>query len=207
MCVNNEISELILNWYREKGRLFPWRDKGRKPYEILIAEMLLQRTTAQNVKKYYLSFLHKFPNLKDIDNASLDELEIILKNLGLLKRGKFLKEIAKKLSSNEYIIPNSKEELMKLKGIGDYISSAIVTFGYDINTPIIDSNIKRISQRLWNIKNIDNIKNTLLKITKKQFKKVYFGLLDICWYFCRAPLPKCENCPLNKKCSYFKMKI
>lgn len=202
--MNSELAKNIHNWYIKNGRKFPWREKINSVYEIMIAEILLQRTTAKNVEKFYPIFLKKFPNLSELKKASINDLEQILKNMGLLKKAIYLKEIAEELEKKNYQFPDNKSDLMKLKGIGDYISSAIMTFGFNENTPIVDSNIKRFAQRFWKINNIEDIKKNLFVLTKNNFREIYFGLLDICWYFCKAPIPRCDECPLRQDCLFFK---
>lgn len=197
-----KIAETILRWYEENGRNFLWRKNTITPYKIMVAEILLQRTTAKSVNKFYHMFIKKYQNLDKLDKAKKIDLEEILSNLGLLYKAKIFKKIARTLKENEYEIPDTKEELMELYGIGDYISSAILTFGFGKNTPIVDSNIRRFSSRFWKLKDEEKIKNKLLILTKNDTKKVYFGLLDICWFYCRAPEPKCGDCPLKILCPY-----
>ena len=201
----NLTREKIYLWFLKNGREFPWRDKNRTSYEVLVAEILLQRTTAKSVEKHYLNFLKKFPNFKAIENAELDNLHQILRDLGLMYKAKIFKKIAEQLRDNEYKIPKKKEKLLKLYGIGDYISSALLTFGFNFNTPIVDSNIRRFSLRFWNIKDLNLIKEKLLNLTMENTREVYFGLLDICWFYCRAPKPKCLDCPLISSCLKFNL--
>lgn len=199
---NKKTAELIINWYKDNGRQFLWRMKEKNPYDIMVAEILLQRTTAKSVEKFYTQFLEKYPDLKTLETAKMEELEDILSNLGLLYKATIFKKIAQKLKENNYKIPKTKRELMDLYGIGDYISSAVLTFGFDINTPIVDSNIRRFASRFWNLTSDDLIKEKLIGITSINIKEIYFGLLDICWYYCRAPKPQCENCPLKNICIF-----
>ncbi|MBD3213431.1 MAG: hypothetical protein GF311_12560 [Candidatus Lokiarchaeota archaeon] len=197
-----KIAETILTWYEENGRNFLWRINPNTPYKIMVAEILLQRTTAKSVHKFYHNFIKKYPNLDKLDKAEKKDLEEILSNLGLLYKAKIFKKIAHTLKENEYEIPDTKDKLMELYGIGDYISSAILTFGFSKNTPIVDSNIRRFSSRFWKLKDEQQIKKKLIVLTKNDMKKVYFGLLDICWFYCRAPEPNCGDCPLKKCCPY-----
>lgn len=199
---NKKTADLILNWYKDNGRQFLWRKKTKNPYDIMVAEILLQRTTAKSVEKFYPQFIEKYPDLKTLELAKMKDLEEILSNLGLLYKAKIFKKIAQKLKESDYIISKNKEDLMDLYGIGDYISSAVLTFGFDINTPIVDSNIRRFASRFWNQTTDNLIKEKLIGITLKNMKEIYFGLLDICWYFCRAPKPQCGNCPLKSVCIF-----
>src|SRR6185295_7449714 len=64
----------VLRYYRKNGRTFPWRESGRTPYEILIAEMLLRRTTASAVAKIYNAFVGQFPSVTHMKQCSLREI-------------------------------------------------------------------------------------------------------------------------------------
>ena len=200
MVSMNKIAKTILTWYEENGRNFLWRKNPSSPYEIMVAEILLQRTTAKSVHKFYPTFIKKYPDLDKLGQAEENDLEDILSNLGLLYKAKIFKKIARKLQEKNYEIPETKNDLMELYGIGDYISSAILTFGFEKNTPIVDSNIRRFASRFWELEDEKRIKKKLLSLTKDNTKKIYFGLLDICWFYCRAPEPKCEECPLKQFC-------
>jgi len=203
MKKNEKIANEILTWYKKNGRDFLWRDESRTPYEVMVAEILLQRTTAKSVAKFYPRFIEKYPTLERLEKAKIEDLEDILSNLGLLYKAKIFKKIAQKLKkTNKYKIPDEKEDLIELYGVGDYISSAILTFAFNKNTPVIDSNIIRFSSRFWKVNSKNLIKEKLINLTSKNPRKIYFGLLDICWYYCRAPEPKCEDCPIKAHCKY-----
>jgi len=198
-----DISVQLINWYKKKGRKLPWRDDSRNGYEILIAEVLLQRTTAVSVNKIYEKFLKRFPNFETIFLSNEKELLKIISNLGFHFRTKVLKRIAQQLKQRNYEIPKEKEELLKLYGIGDYMASAIRVFMFNINDPILDSNMRRISERFWGCENDEEMKAQLFELAEELPKVTYCALLDLCWFICRAK-PKCSICPINRHCLFFK---
>ena len=86
----------LLYWFKSNRREFPWREEGLSNYEIIISEILLQRTKAETVAKYYHVFLGKYPDWQSLINATIKDLEKILKPLGLNKhRAKRLNKIIK----------------------------------------------------------------------------------------------------------------
>ena len=75
----------LLKWFDENQRIFPWREDRATKYQQIVSEILLQRTKAETVAKYYDTFFFKFPDWNALANASLEELEEIMKPLGLYR--------------------------------------------------------------------------------------------------------------------------
>ena len=75
----------LLKWFDENQRIFPWREDRATKYQQIVSEILLQRTKAETVAKYYDTFFSKFPDWNALANASLEELEEIMKPLGLYR--------------------------------------------------------------------------------------------------------------------------
>src|SRR5438876_9953729 len=73
----------LLSWFARNGRSFPWREPGRTPYEVVVAEILLQRTTAAGVARAYSRFVERYPSWVALAQAPLNGLENALRPLGL----------------------------------------------------------------------------------------------------------------------------
>src|SRR5712691_1264230 len=73
----------LLSWFARNGRSFPWREQGRVPYEVVVAEILLQRTTAAGVARAYSGFVERYPSWDTLAHAPLNNLEAALRPLGL----------------------------------------------------------------------------------------------------------------------------
>ena len=202
------IQKDIIKWYNEKWdkglNKYPWRIGKKNPYQILIAEILLQHTTAKAVKenKSYQIFLEKYPTINELKNATLNELEEIFKPLGLYnqKSKRILSFINKLVIIFDGIIPNKKEDLLSLPGIGEYIANAILTFSYGQKEVPLDNNLKRIAFNVWNIKKKKDLIKFYKKLANSNPKKIYWALFDIGRFHCRKPIPNCDNCPLNQYC-------
>ncbi len=199
-----EIHKKLLNWFKINGKEYLWRSTHNNPYEILIAEIMLQRTTAISVSRMYEKFLLEFPDLKAIQESDIKRIEQYFLNLGLTHKTSYLKTIADTLKDKYFEIPKKYEDLINLKGIGDYISRAIRVYAFGkIDFPI-DSNIKRITERAFNLNTDEKRRKFIKKIIKNEPKIINWALLDIGWCYCRGPKPKCNNCPLLNFCSYAK---
>lgn len=198
----------LLIWFQKCKRDFPWRRK-KNPFDLLIAEFMLQKTNATSVLKVYESFLKKFPNMKSIYETKQAVLEEELKDLGLYKRrARDLKKIAEILRESE-VIPQTKEDLFQLPGIGNYMANAILCFGFGKKIPIVDANVGRIISRFFNFevksapsrdKKLFSFLEELIPDNAREFN---YALLDFGALTCKAQKPKCEECPLNSKCSFF----
>ena len=198
----------IITWYQNKWKQgvnkYPWRLEKKSPYEILIAEILLQHTTAKAVidNNSYETFLNKYPNIQMLSKANLEDLREIFKPLGLYNQ-----KSERILMLTKYIlekcigkIPNDKDILLNGPGIGEYIANAILTFAFNQNEVPLDNNLKRIALNVWNIKKKEDLINLYKKLATSNPKLIYWALFDIGRFHCRKPIPKCIGCPLIKYC-------
>ncbi len=140
----------LLKWGHDNFRPFPWRT-NMSPYSILVAEILLKRTTASAVSTVFNGFMKLYPNPQALSKANPVDLENILSRIGYhKKRSKNLIEIASVITQKfNGEVPNTKNELLEIPFIGDYTANAILTFGNDIATAIVDSNVIRIISKLF----------------------------------------------------------
>jgi len=203
------VRERILEWYKDNKRDFPWR-KSKSLFQILITEILLQKTIALNVKNIYNDFFTKYPDFSEINNADLTKLQSDIKSLGLSnKRAKILKDLSKMIITDyEGEIPHDPEMLRKINGIADYVSSAFVCFGLNHRTFFFDVNIKRFIQRIFAPQdekvNLETIYTELDKLLpKNDFKYLYWAILDFGSLICSKNKPKCELCPISDSCVYY----
>jgi A/G-specific adenine glycosylase len=200
----------LLKWGREHFREYPWRDPSATPYEVLIAELLLKRTTATATARVYLDFLTRFPTLKDIDKSTEKDLSKALSTIGLQQqRAKFIKALASYLTVNySGTVPCKLEELLNVPGLGEYSAKAVMSFGCKTPTAIVDANVKRILIRVFQNtipekptdRYIQHIADLLLPF--KSHREYNFALLDLGSLICRYINPLHDKCPLSKICDY-----
>jgi len=203
------IRKKLLDWYNENKRDYPWR-KSKNLYQILITEILLQKTIAINVSNMYNDFFTKYKGFADIFKADINQLQSDIEILGLSnKRAKILKDLsAMVLKEYNGEIPLDPEILKEINGIADYVSNAFLCFGLDKRTLFIDVNIKRFVSRAFESSNskvkIDVIKANLNKLLPKtNCKHMYWAILDFGNKICSKKNPKCELCPLSENCLYY----
>lgn len=212
-----EISYLrrkIIIWFKKHGRVFPWR-QTKDPFCILIAEMMLRRTKADQVISVYDNFLRKFKDINMLADADINQVRNILYPLGLSWRIpgfiKMARELREKYQSR---IPSNREQLKSLPGVGDYVAGAVLSFAYDKNEWIVDSNIVRIFRRFFGISTSHEGRRDrhIIEIAKNyssgpDIRSALFGILDLAALVCHPRDPYCKGCPLKKKCFYYSQRL
>lgn len=196
-------SKVIIKWERLHFADFPWR-KTTDGWHSLVAEMMLQRTNANQVLPVYNRFCMLYPNPEDY---SIEENCNIFNSLGLKWRNIKLKELTEIIAKCE--IPIEKNQLMELPGIGDYIASAYRSLHLGIRDIIIDSNVVRILGRFFGFltdpetRRSKKLRELADKLTpQKNFKIYNYGLIDFSRNICKIK-PSCYTCCLKKKCNYY----
>tara|TARA_B100000497_G_scaffold10448_1_gene11698 strand:- start:2369 stop:3439 length:1071 start_codon:yes stop_codon:yes gene_type:complete len=199
----------LLTWHQfVNKRLMPW--KGVKdPYKVWLSEIILQQTRVEQGMKYYHAFLRNFPTIKDLADASEDEVLRLWQGLGYYSRARNLHFTAKDIVKNyEGQFPQSFIELLKLKGVGRYTAAAIASFVYKEPVAVLDGNVIRVLSRYLGIdtpfdtgkgrKVFENKANELLD--KENPDKFNQAIMDFGATVCKPKKPSCEVCPLALNC-------
>jgi len=206
-------SQLLLTWFEDNQRSFPWR-QTRDPYKILLAEIFLRKTNAAKVLTVYADFLERYPRIEAIAQAKESDLADFLRPLGLYQcRAKYLANLAKiVINKHQGEIPNSKLELLGLPGVGDYIANALLCFAFDESVPLLDTNIIRIALRVFSLEsNKKRARDDPIMwqaigqiLPKTKARAFNLALLDLAATICRPKNPQCEDCPVFSICDYYR---
>jgi A/G-specific adenine glycosylase len=197
----DEIAARLQSWCSTKCRRYPWREKA-DPYAILLAEFLLQRTKAETVAKFFVQVLSRYKDIRELASARKEELNEFFSKLGLLYRAERILETAAMIVERYGgVIPCDMNQLLKLRGVGVYMASAILNFGCGIPTPVIDKNVMRVMNRLFNVTKESVGREIILKLYKYgDHKAVAYALIDLGATICTEP-PRCNECPLDSICA------
>ena len=194
------IHENIQNWYQKHGRLdLPWRNTDNL-YYIYISEVMLQQTQVKTVlERYYLPFIKRFPTLKALGEAPLDDVLKMWEGLGYYNRAKNLHQTATLVE----ILPQKIDKLITLPGIGKNTAHAIAAFAFKQPVPVMEANVKRILCRLYRLE--DPGEKQLWQIADKMLDRLHSfnynqAMMDIGAMICLSGNPKCESCPLMDFC-------
>lgn len=202
----------LLRWFRTHGRSFPWREPGRTAYEILVAEILLQRTTAAKVAQAYNAFLKRYPSWSSLAHTSLQDLQDHLKPLGLwLQKALAFQSLAKAIQERKGSLPASRAELEHLPGIGQYIANSVLLTFYKQPEPLVDVNMARVLERFFGPRKLADIRydSYLQTLARRVVKtenslQVNWAILDLGALVCKYSTPLCLQCPLRSKCEFYK---
>lgn len=205
------VTEKLAKWYEKNGRELPWRVKGGahgNPYQVWISEIMLQQTTVKTVGPYFDRFLKRFPDVRTLAAAPVEDVLLLWQGLGYYTRARKLHECARVLVE-EYggVFPADRAKLLKLPGIGPYTSAAIASFGFNLPEAVVDGNVIRVLTRLkgWRepVANItDGINAFADELTQASSCPADHAsaMMDLGSGVCTPKSPLCPFCPLNKDC-------
>ena len=197
--------ENLVQWFRWNRRDFPWRRPGLSPWQVLLVEMCLHRTKADQVAKVAdeLISLGQTPD-SFLNNAGA--LEPALASLGLFWRAENLCSAAEFIKNQKNgRVPDNWQELITVPGVGDYIASAILCFAFGRPSVLLDTNTLRIARRISG----EHLKQSKWQIRLSLHELAGDGgadaewnqaLLDLGALVCKAQAPKCGDCPVRNHC-------
>lgn len=201
-------SNSLIQWYLQNKRDLPWRNT-LSPYHIWLSEIMLQQTRVAQGLPYFLSFTASFPTVFDLANADEEQVLKLWQGLGYYSRARNLhgtaKYIAFELKGN---FPENYNDLLKLKGVGEYTAAAIASFSYNEAVPVVDGNVFRVLSRYFDIETdiaSSGAKKEFIELAKELMPNdnpaifnqaiMEFGALQ-----CVPKNPDCEKCVLNSGC-------
>ena len=200
----------LLDWGSINMRDFVWR-RTRDPFQILIAEILLQRTKAEQVEPVYSRLTEEYSSPEDMAKAIPEDLAKLTRSLGLAYRGPRLREIAQVIV-NRYkgLVPSSEEALLQLPGVGRYVANAVLCFAFGMAVPLVDTNTLRVTSRVFSRpvtteshKKKDSWDFMSMIMPKDNARKFNFSILDFANLICTAKNPSHEKCPISGICDFY----
>jgi A/G-specific adenine glycosylase len=201
----------LLTWYRVELRNLPWRSTG-DPYAILVSEIMLQQTQVDRVLPKYAQFLAAFPTLSDLAAASTAEVISVWAPLGYNMRAVRLQSIARQvIAEYDGHIPDTIDDLLKLKGIGRYTAGAIACFAYHKQVATVDTNIYRVLHRIFlGLEHPEPKLNndSMLSLAEQVLPdgEAYDwnqALMDLGATICTSNNPQCTRCPVQQTCAAY----
>lgn len=178
-------------------------------YELLIAIVMSAQTTDKRVNMVNKVLFKKYQSVKELSEASLEDIEKIIKPIGTYKKkAVFIKEIATKLiNDNIKVIPNDREYLSSFPGVGRKTINVFLSVIYNEPLVAVDTHVNRVSKRLKLAKDGDDVleveKKLMKKIPKDKWNKVHHQLVFFGRYKCKSISPLCTDCKLKDICKYY----
>ncbi|GLV60181.1 (Fe-S)-cluster assembly protein [Dictyobacter sp. S3.2.2.5] len=205
------VQSALLSWYEQEQRPLPWRETT-DPYAILVSEVMLQQTQVDRVLPKYQQFLAAFPTLVELAKASTADVIAVWVPLGYNRRAVSLQSIARQvLADYDGRIPDTIDELLKLKGVGRYTAGAIACFAYRKQVATVDTNIRRVLHRVFlGLEHPDPKANDaqMLALAEQVLPMGHAynwnqALMDMGATVCSSGNPLCGDCPLQQQCAAY----
>ena len=209
-----DFSNSLLSWYLQNKRDLPWRNTAN-PYSIWLSEIILQQTKVAQGLPYYMSFIEAFPTVLHLAKADEEQVLKLWQGLGYYSRARNMHKTAQIISFDyNGKFPDNFNELIKLKGVGDYTAAAIASFAFNEVVPVVDGNVFRVLSRYLDIETdiaSSKAKKEFSALAKELMPKnnpalfnqaiMEFGALQ-----CVPKNPNCNNCIFNTSCAALQKK-
>jgi A/G-specific adenine glycosylase len=199
----------VVRWQRTHGRHdLPWQGT-RDPYRVWLSEVMLQQTQVATVLRFYAPFLERFPDVRALAGAPLDDVLARWSGLGYYSRARNLHRCAQAVVTGHHgEFPRSAAVLATLPGIGRSTAAAIAAFCFGERAAILDGNVKRVLARvraferdLGEPKAVDALWREAEALLPARDVDVYTqGLMDLGATICLARSPQCLLCPVQAAC-------
>ncbi|MCT8136937.1 A/G-specific adenine glycosylase [Anaerobacillus sp. CMMVII] len=210
-----QFQEDLLTWFKGNQRDLPWR-LDQDPYKVWVSEIMLQQTRVETVIPFFNRFLDKFPTIEALATAEEGEVLKAWEGLGYYSRARNLQAAVREVHEQyNGVVPDSKTEISKLKGVGPYTSGAILSIAYGKPEPAVDGNVMRVISRIFasyddiskqktRVK-FEGIISTLISVDDpSSFNQ---GLMELGALICTPTSPSCSICPVQKHCLAFEEHI
>ena len=199
----------VVRWQKKHGRHdLPWQ-KTRNAYRIWLSEIMLQQTQVATVIPYYQRFLQRFPDIKSLAAASLDDVLALWSGLGYYSRARNLQRAAQIIvADHRGRFPRDYATVIGLPGIGRSTAAAICVFAFGARHAILDGNVKRLFARRFGIAGFPGdakVAARLWRAAERQLPRQNVesytqGLMDLGAAICTRSKPRCDACPVAGLC-------
>lgn len=190
----------LVAWQRRHGRRgLPWQGT-RDPYRVWLAEVMLQQTQVETVIPYYERFLARFPDVRALGEAPLDEVLRLWSGLGYYARGRNLHAAARAVLARGGF-PRDAAGLETLPGVGRSTAAAIAVFAFGRRAAILDGNVKRVLARRFGVTGLDEQWRLAGRLLPRRDLRTYTqALMDLGATVCTRSSPACARCPVARGC-------
>ncbi len=202
----------LLAWYDRHCRDLPWRmapgsGRAADPYRVWLSEIMLQQTRVETVRPYFLRFVERWPDVRALAAAPLEEILAAWAGLGYYSRARNLKRCAEAVAARPGgRFPGTASELAELPGIGPYTAAAIAAIAFGEPVAAIDGNVERVVCRLLALGAAKGEARPAIRAAVEAMLPpdrpgdFAQALMDLGATICTPRNPACHACPLAGDC-------
>ena len=208
-----QFADRLTAWLAQEQRDLPWRSGPageRDPYAVWVSEVMAQQTQLAVVVGYFKRWMARFPTVESLAAADQQDVLKLWEGLGYYSRARNLHSAAQIVAYEfDGELPRTRQELLRLPGIGEYTAGAILSLAFGLPEPVLDGNVKRVFSRLWDIEEAIDARATEQRLWKYAQEMVGAnsrpgavneGLMELGALLCRPRTPLCPECPLQANC-------
>jgi A/G-specific adenine glycosylase len=207
--MTSDFSYPLIQWYNQIKRPLPWR-LNSDPYKIWISEIMLQQTRVDQVTPYFLRFIETFPSVERLASANQHDVLMLWEGLGYYSRARNMHDSAKRIVSEfDGKIPDNWDDVISLKGIGNYTAAAVLSIAYNQKYAVVDGNVIRLITRYLGIQDdvrLATVKNQVQEFVNEQIpvespSEFNQAMMELGSLVCIPKKPKCDECPVQLTCN------
>lgn len=176
------------------------------PFELVIAVLLSAQCTDKLVNKVTADLFKKYKTPEDYLAVPLEEVENDIRSIGLYRsKAKNIQKLCRTLIDDyNGEVPQTKEELVKLAGVGRKTANVVASVAFNEPAIAVDTHVERVSKRLgicrWK-DSVTEVENTLMrKVPRDEWSVTHHRMIFFGRYHCKARNPNCPECPLLDIC-------
>ncbi len=202
----------VLEWYDEHARDLPWRRPEASAWSVMVSEFMLQQTPVSRVLPVHAAWLERWPTPAALATESSGEAVRAWGRLGYPRRALRLHAAAVAIvSEHGGVVPDDRDALLALPGVGDYTAAAIATFAYGRRHVVLDTNVRRVLARM--VSGVEfparsvtraerDLAAALLPADEPTAATWSVAAMELGALVCTADRPRCGACPVRDLCAW-----
>ncbi|HET8654322.1 MAG TPA: A/G-specific adenine glycosylase [Longimicrobiaceae bacterium] len=200
----------LLAWYDGNRRDLPWRaapGEHPDPYHVWLSEVMLQQTRVETVRPYYARWLERFPTLRALADAPLDDVLKAWEGLGYYSRARNLHRAVREVADRHGgEVPDDPGAFRALPGVGRYTAGAVMSIAFGREEPLVDGNVRRVLARLMDVAEPSEAELwrwAAALVPGQRPGDLNQALMELGATVCTPRAPACGACPVREHCAAF----
>jgi len=210
--MNETLHDSLLEWYDGHARDLPWRAETASPWAVMVSEFMLQQTPVSRVLPVYDAWMRSWPTPRALAAVSTGDAVRAWGRLGYPRRALRLHAAATAIVADHGgEVPDSREDLQRLPGVGEYTSAAIATFAFGQSHAVLDTNVRRVLARV--LGGVEFPGETPTRAERERATSLLpddpgtaatwsVAVMELGALVCTATSPACGRCPVRDRCAW-----